>query len=86
MLHLKNSTKDYVVRQNSRKIQNGAENLCFRIFTLKGAITARFQNPFLHSKHIFWYLTFERIFFSGNQNGRLVQDDVIFEKKKTTLS
>jgi hypothetical protein len=30
--------------------KNGVENLSFRIFALKGTITARFQNPFLQSK------------------------------------
>jgi hypothetical protein len=70
VLHLKKSTKDYKVRQNGRKIPNGAENLCFRIFALKGTIFARFQNPFLHSKR-----------GSGNQNGRLVQDGLIFWEK-----
>jgi hypothetical protein len=49
-LHLKKLTKDYEVRKNGRKIQNGIKKLCFHIF-------------------------------SGNQNGGLVQDGVIFGKK-----
>jgi hypothetical protein len=50
-----------------------SETYVFILFALKGTIFARFQNPFLHSKRIFGF-QFLWNFFSGNQNGGLVQD------------
>jgi hypothetical protein len=79
-------TKCYEVQQNGCKIQIAVENLCFRIFVLKGTISVRFQNPLLHLKCIFGILHLWKKPFSGNQNGRLVQDGVIFEKIDFSLS
>jgi hypothetical protein len=81
VLHLKKLTTGFEVRQNSRKIQNGVENLCFRVFAPKGRIFARFQNPFLHSKHIFGIQLLWKKLFSENQNGGLVQNGGIFWEK-----
>jgi hypothetical protein len=80
MLHLKKLTKDYEVEQNGRNFQNGVENIYFRIFALKGTISAQFLNFFFAFEAYFSYLSNFCVFFSGNPNGGLVQDDVIFER------
>jgi hypothetical protein len=85
VLHLKKLTKYFEARQNGRKIQNGVENLCFRIFALKGTIFTQFQKKIcIRSVFLVSYYG-GRNLFSGNQNGGMVQDGIIFGKKSTFL-
>jgi hypothetical protein len=82
VLHLKKLTKDDEVQQNGRKIQNGVENQFLYFFSQRHNLSP-ILNSFSAFEAYFWYLTFvEKTFFSGNQNGGLIQDGDIFEKNR----
>jgi hypothetical protein len=87
VLHLKKITKNYKVRQNDHKIQNGVENrLRICEFLLSKAQFLPDFKTFFCIRSVFLVSNFGgRNFFSGNQNAGLVQDGVILGNKSPYL-
>jgi hypothetical protein len=72
-------TKGYEIRQNGRKIQNGVKTYVFVFLLSNAQLKPDFKILFcIRSEFIVR-------FFFGYQNGGLVQDGVIFEKKSIFL-